>query len=70
MILDGQPAGSSLAGLSVLCHDEAGRPAAACKGRLTMSWVNGTKKVSLKEGVPLDLPPLPVRAVNTEFCLS
>ena len=61
MILDGLPAGSSLAGLSVLCHDEAGRPAGACKGRLTMSWVNGVKKVALKEGVPADLPALPVR---------
>ena len=61
VILDGLPAGSSLAGLSILCHDEAGRPAGACKGRLTMSWVNGVKKVALKEGVAVDLPALPVR---------
>lgn len=65
VILDGLPAGSSVAGLSILCHDEAGRPAGACKGRLTMSWVKGVKKVALKEGVPVDLPALPVRAWQT-----
>ena len=59
--LDGAPAGSSLSGLSIQCADEAGRPAAACKVRLTTSWTGGCRKVSLKQGVPLPLPALSVR---------
>lgn len=69
-VLEGLPAGSSLEGLSFLCLDEAGRPAAAVKGRLQTSWSRGTKRVALKEDVPVDLPRLPVSAppLNSEGC--